>query len=107
MPRPRTGLGQGLEALVPPLRDSGSPIASIRPSAEAIPITWEVATLRKGRRRCVLVIAPANLLQKTRKRKIKASTLLALGALGAAGWELTALSGKTFYLKRPSISTPQ
>ncbi|MGE3424029.1 MAG: hypothetical protein AB7N24_18460 [Dehalococcoidia bacterium] len=52
----------------------------------------------------MLTIAPTALLKKAKKRKIKASTLLTLGALGAAGWELTALSGKTFYLKRPVIT---
>ena len=107
MPRHRTSLGQGLEALVPPRRDNGSAIASIRPSAETLPVTWEIATLRKRRRRCVLTIAPANVLQKPRKRKLKAATLLALGALGASGWELTALDGRTFYLKRPVITPPQ
>ena len=99
MPRPRSGLGQGLEALVPPLRESAS-IASFA-RASAAPTTWEVATLRKGkRRRCVLTIAPGGVLETPRRQKLKASTLLALGALGAAGWELIALSGKTFYLKR-------
>ena len=102
MPRPRTGLGQGLEALVPPLRESASAFASIHASAEPSAITWEVATLRKRRKRqCEVVIAPAGLLKKPKTRKIKASTLLALGALGAAGWELVALNGRTFYLKRP------
>ncbi|MGE3572738.1 MAG: hypothetical protein AB7J35_01625 [Dehalococcoidia bacterium] len=99
MPRSRTGLGQGLEALVPPLRDASS-IATL-PRSTA-PETWEVATLRRKRKgRCVLTVAPPALLKKTKKRKIKASTLLTLGALGASGWELIALSGKTFYLKRP------
>ena len=108
MPRPRTGLGQGLEALVPPLRDTGSSIASIRPSAEAIPVTWEFGTLRKRRRgQCVFTVAPSNLLQEPRRQQLKSSTLLALGALGASGWELTALRGRTFYLKRPVISQPE
>jgi hypothetical protein len=108
MPRPRTGLGQGLEALVPPLRDSGSPIASIRPSTDAVTVTWEIGTLRKRRRgRCVFTVAPSNILQEPRTQKLKSSTLLALGALGASGWELTALDGRTFYLKRPVTVPPQ
>jgi hypothetical protein len=51
----------------------------------------------------VLTIAPSGLLKKQKRRKLKASTLLTLGALGAAGWELTALSGRTFFLKRPVL----
>lgn len=102
MPRPRTGLGQGLEALVPPLRESTSAFASIHPTPEPPPRTWEVATLRKHRKRqCELTIAPSGLLRKARRRKLKASTLLALGALGASGWELVAINGRSFYLKRP------
>ena len=66
------------------------------------PAAWEVATLRRRKkRRCLLTIAPASILQKPKRQKLKASSLLTLGALGAAGWELTALSGNTFYLKRP------
>jgi len=103
MPRPRSGLGQGLEALVPPLRES-APIATFT-RAEQTPPSWEVATLRRRRKRCILTIAPAGLLDRPRKQKLEASTLLALGALGASGWELVALSGKTFYLKRLTPAT--
>jgi hypothetical protein len=101
MPRPRSRLGQGLEALVPPLRDSATIASFARTSTEAPP-AWEIATLRRRKRRCLLTVAPSGVLEKPRRQKLKASTLLALGALGAAGWELTALSGKTFYLKRPA-----
>lgn len=100
MPRPRTGLGQGLEALVPPLRESAAAIASIH--AAPAPLTWQVATLRRRKKRkCELTVAPTGLLKKPKRRKLKASSLLALGALGAAGWELVAMNGRTFYLKRP------
>jgi len=106
MPRPRTGLGQGLEALVPPLREDPKPFAHVsRPAQAVVAGPWEVATLekRRGRRSgCTFTIAPAGILKKPRRRKLRGvSTLLALGALGAAGWELTAVSGKVFYLKRP------
>lgn len=101
MPRPRSRLGQGLEALVPPLRETAS-IANFSRTGSEAPLAWEVATLRRRKRRCLLTIAPAGVLEKPRRQKLRASTLLALGALGAAGWELTALSGKTFYLKRPA-----
>lgn len=100
MPRPRTGLGQGLEALVPPLREP-----SIAPSTNAdyASAAWEVAVLRKTRRRrCRLTIAPSSILQTPERRTLKSSTMLALGALGAAGWELTAVAGDRFYLKRPA-----
>ena len=98
MPRTRSGLGQGLEALVPPLREQPT-IAAFTRTAVA-PTAWEVATLRRRKRRCVFTVAPSGILEKTKKRKLKASSLLALGALGASGWELVALSGRTFYLKR-------
>lgn len=103
MPRPRTGLGQGLEALVPPPRESASAsIASFSRTSEAAAVQWEVAVLEKRRRRrCRLTIAPIAVLQKPRRQVLKTSTMLALGALGAAGWELTAVTGGKFYLKRP------
>ncbi len=101
MPRPRSRLGQGLEALVPPLRET-STIATFSRSAAPAPQAWEIATLRRRKGRCWLTIAPAGVLDRPKRQKLKASTLLALGALGAAGWELTALSGKTFFLKRPA-----
>ena len=101
MPRTRSGLGQGLEALVPPLREQSTIATFARASVS--PAAWQVATLRRRKGRCVLTIAPAGILKKTKKQKLKASSLLALGALGASGWELVALSGKTFYLKRPVV----
>ncbi|MGB4862575.1 MAG: hypothetical protein WBO97_08955 [Tepidiformaceae bacterium] len=102
MPRTRTGLGQGLEALVPPLREPS--IATV-PRANPVPmLTWEVATLEKrGKRRCVLTVAPSALLKRRKRRKLKASALLTLGALGNEGWELVALSGRKFFLKRPIV----
>jgi hypothetical protein len=91
-----------LEALVPPLRETPTITTFARNAAESV-ATWEVATLRRRRGRCVLTVAPSGVLERPRRQKLKASTLLALGALGAAGWELTALSGKTFFLKRPVV----
>ena len=106
MPRPRTGLGQGLEALVPPQRESS--IASFARHTDTPAVQWEVAVLRKDRRRrCHLTFAPSAVLEKPRQRLLKTSTMLALGALGAAGWELTAVSGGKFYLKRPVVSTTE
>ena len=106
MPRPRSRLGQGLEALVPPLRETSSIATFTRTPAAAQPQAWEIATLRRRKGRCWLTVAPAGVLDRPKRQKLKASTLLALGALGAAGWELTALSGKTFFLKRPLQETP-
>lgn len=101
MPRPRTGLGQGLEALVPSLRESSSPIAPFNRQADP-PIQWEVAILRSlRRRRCIFTVAPSVLLKEPDRRHIKTNTLTALGALGAAGWELTAVRNGRYYLKRP------
>lgn len=102
MPRPRSGLGQGLEALVPPLREDAPSLASFPVPGSSVGTRWEVATLRRRkRRRCVLTIAPAGLLKAPKRRKLRASLLLSLGALGASGWELVAARGQTFYLKRP------
>ncbi len=102
MPRPRTGLGQGLEALVSSARENAPSFSSISRAPDAAALQWEVAVLRKDRRRrCHLTIAPAAVLQKPERRVLKTSTMLALGALGAAGWELTAVSAGKFYLKRP------
>ena len=101
MPRTRSGLGQGLEALVPPLRETSTIATFARPASSA-QAAWQVATLRRRKRRCLLTIAPAGVLDRPKRQKLKASSLLALGALGAAGWELVALSGSTFFLKRPA-----
>lgn len=104
MPRPRTGLGQGLEALVSPAREPNSAISSFSRAEEAPAIQWEVAVLRKLRkRRCKLTVAPSAVLQRPVRQVLKTSTLLALGALGAAGWELTAVSRGKFYLKRQAL----
>jgi hypothetical protein len=100
MPRTRSGLGQGLEALVPPLRESTT-IATFARTAAA-PRAWQVATLRRRRKGCVFTIAPSDVLARTKRRKLKVGPLLALGALGASGWELVAISRKTFFLKRPA-----
>jgi hypothetical protein len=103
MPRPRTGLGQGLEALVPPIREPNSAISRFSRSEDGA-VQWEVAVLRKLRkRRCRLVVAPSAVLEKPAHQVLKTSTLLALGALGAAGWELTAVSRGKFYLKRHAV----
>ncbi|MCC6958783.1 MAG: hypothetical protein IT301_02955 [Dehalococcoidia bacterium] len=97
MPRPRTGLGQGLEALVPPLREA--PIAAFAQATTA----WEFAVLRRIRKtRCRLTIAPSALLQRPDRRMLKTSLILALGAMGAAGWELTAINDDRYYFKRPA-----
>ncbi|MEO8539673.1 MAG: hypothetical protein ABI577_08025 [bacterium] len=103
MPRPRTGLGQGLEALVSSSREPAPTISNFaRPAETPAPARWEVAVLRRQRKRlCRVTFAPSELLQKPKRRKVKTTSILALGALGAAGWELTAMRGNRFYLKRP------
>jgi hypothetical protein len=91
---------------VPPAPESAHTIAPFsRPEAGARPLTWQFAMLRRtGKRRCQLEVAPASLLKRGKRQVIKAAPLLALGSLGGAGWELVAIRGKRFYLKRPAAA---
>ncbi len=113
MARPRSGLGHGLEALVSS-RDWNDPASPSAPPDKTEPahplpipaIQWEVATLvqrgRKGRRLFLSTLRRRASHGLKRRRLRGVSLLAALNALGADGWELVAIEGRRFYLKRPS-----
>lgn len=115
MARARSGLGQGLEALVSPREWKEAPPGVLttehhRPHEGAPPATavaWEYAELvrvRGKRRRLTLALAHPKVPGATAKYPVRGLGLLAgLNALGAQGWELTGVSGRRFYLRR-SIS---
>jgi hypothetical protein len=106
MPRHRPGLGQGLQALVAPIRaEQEPPPARLpTPTLAAAPTRWEYAILRrrgKRRRDSTVTILSGDLLQRPSKKKLPRITqLVALGVLGAGGWELVSVRGKTYFLKR-------
>lgn len=116
MPRPKYGLGHGLEALVssrerpdgwlelePADRLSDQPAANVATGFTA----WEYAALRrsfrrkKGKRRLSLRTSHPGSNVRPRKQKIRGvSQWTALGMLGADGWELVGVRGRSFLLKR-------
>lgn len=110
MPRHRPGLGQGLSALVAPLRAEEEPPPARLPTptpARVAPTVWEYAIVRpkgKGKRKrknSAVTVLSGDLLQRPSKKKLpRISQLVALGVLGANGWELVAVRKKTYFLKR-------
>lgn len=109
MPRPKHGLGQGLEALVTPRErlESWSQ-ADAAPRREALPedsLRWEYAHLveRPGKRgRLRLTLSDPDPGVKPRRRKLRGvGAWTALGLLGEEGWELIAVNGNRFVFKRP------
>lgn len=120
MPRHRPRLGQGLEALVSPLRtDPPAEPAELPPPPEIpVPVSprplltaWEYAFVqragrRKARRGCRVTVLSGDLVRKPRRRRLRGLTpLAALGVLGANGWELVAIRGRKYVLKRPELSS--
>jgi hypothetical protein len=109
MPRHRPGLGQGLQALVAPIRaeEDPPPLIPTAPIPAAPPAQWQYAVLRpRGKRRkdSTVTILSGDLLQRpSRKRLPRISQLVALGVLGTSGWELVSVRKRTYFLKR---STP-
>ena len=108
MPRHRPGLGQGLQALVAPIRaeeDAPPPPRLPTPAPLPPPSAWEYAVLRpRGRKRkdSSVTILSGDLLQKPSRKKLpRIPQLVALGVLGAGGWELVSVRGRTYFLKRP------
>ena len=116
MPRPKYGLGHGLDALVTSSeRPTGWPEseptdrgAAAKPTrATTFFATWEYAALarsrrrKKGRSRLSLRISHPGSSVRPRKQKIRGvSQWTALGILGADGWELVAVRQRSFLLKR-------
>lgn len=108
MPRHRPGLGQGLQALVAPIRaeeDAPPPRLPTPAPTPATPAAWEYAVLRprgKKRKDSSVTVLSGDLLQKPNRKKLpRISQLVALGVLGASGWELVSIRGRTYFLKRP------
>lgn len=102
MPRNRPGLGQGLKALVPPPRPEETGERSTPGDREAT--AWEYVALspkgRKGHGSRVTLIA-GNIVDQPKPRIWRGvPPLLALGVLGANGWELVTMRRGTFFLKR-------
>ena len=114
MPRARTGLGHGLEALVstregvtlnqakPAIARDAAAEEPTAPTA-ASASSWSYATLQRQRRkRRKLVFAAGNGcaggIEATSIRGV--GLLAALNALGGEGWELIGIAGKKLYLKR-------
>lgn len=112
MARARSGLGQGLEALVSPREWKETPPGVLttehhRPHDAAPPapaLAWEYAELvrvRGKRRRLSLALAHPKVPGATAKYPVRGLGLLAaLNALGSQGWELTGVSSRRFYLRR-------
>ncbi len=116
MPRPKYGLGQGLEALVSSHqrpgnwtesellnRHDGAPAAA----APENRLAWEYACLtaqprrKKRKRGLTLQLSHPETSVRPRKRTIRGvSEWTALGMLGAEGWEMVAFRGRSFLLKR-------
>ncbi len=112
MARARSGLGQGLEALVSPREWKETPPGVLttehhhpRETPQPLaPAAWEYAELvrvRGKRRRLSLSLAHPKVPGATAKYPVRGLGLLAaLNALGAQGWELTGISNRRFYLRR-------
>lgn len=107
MPRHRPGLGQGLQALVAPIR-AEDPVPARLPTPAPVappPASWEYAILRprgKKRKDSTVTVLSGDLLQRPSRKKLPRITqLVALGVLGAGGWELVSVRGRTYFLKRP------
>lgn len=123
-PRPRRGLGQGLDALVPDVASLADPdldLASPAPTgpmpgaadASALAVArWEYACLerpsrkrrKKAKRRYARIwfSAPGTAaLARPRPTVLAARSWWgALGLLGDEGWELAGVDGRVLYFKR-------
>ena len=121
MPRPKYGLGQGLEALVSSRqRPNGwpdsellaqHPEASVAAAADVTP--WEYAALtllrrqKKRRRKLILQLSHPQMSVKPRRQRMRGvGPWTALGMLGADGWELVGVHKRAFLLKRASQGSP-
>jgi hypothetical protein len=99
-------LGQGLQALVAPIRaEEDAPPPRLPTPVPLPPASWEYAVLRprgKKRKDSSVTLLSGDLLQKPSRKKLpRISQLVALGVLGASGWELVSIRGRTYFLKRP------
>lgn len=113
MPRPKHGLGQGLDALVSSRHQSaGWPapgvLGSQRASSPLADATqWEYACLlferckKRPKRRLGLILSNPDPTVNPRKQRFRGvSPWTALGLLGADGWELVSARKGVYVLKR-------
>ncbi len=107
MPRPKYGLGQGLDALVASRQrahmSSAEPTAG-HGGAPPLVTRWEYARLGLGRhkrKRLTLTISHPDTGVKPRTHRIRgADEWTVLGLLGAEGWELAGVCRRSYYFKR-------
>lgn len=116
MPRPKYGLGHGLDALVSsserptswPESEPTDRAEPVKPTRVATHFaTWEYAELarsrrrKKGKSRLSLRISHPGSSVRPRKQEIRGvSQWTALGVLGSDGWEVVAVRKRSFLLKR-------
>lgn len=113
MPRPKHGLGQGLEALVGPRHRSGpwpehDPLTRRAVDAGPGAPQWEFAALTRRRTkakrrksRLSLIISHPDTRVKPRQQRLRGASLWsALGLMGVDGWELVGVRKRRFYFKR-------
>ena len=115
MPRPKYGLGHGLEALVSPglsqstLRGGPAEESATGGDAEsdAVPrLRWEYARLsvrkrKKKKRKLTLLVSHPDARVKPRSQHVRGTGLwTAIGVLGCDGWELIAINRRCWYFKR-------
>jgi hypothetical protein len=114
MPRPKHGLGQGLEALVGPRHRSGPfPETDVfgHRAADGMATAatqWEFAALleaprrRKKRKRTLsLVVCVPDTRVKPRQQRVRGLGLWsALALMGVDGWELVSVRKRCYYFKR-------
>ena len=115
MPRPKYGLGQGLEALVSSRQRPGdwseSELLNRHADVPSSPApesrAWEYACLgeqpgpKKRKQRLTLQLSHPEARVRPRRQTLRGvSQWTALGILGADGWELVGFRGRAFVLKR-------
>ena len=116
MPRPKHGLGQGLDALVTSRQRSAggwreTGLLGVQPSTAPTPevTQWEYACLlserptkkKRRKRRLGLILSSPDPTVNPRKQRFRGlSPWTALGLLGADGWELVSARKDVYVLKR-------
>ena len=120
MPRPKPGLGQGLEALVPPPTEpAAAPYPAPPPHSQRIAapplVRWEYALLERKRRRKkkrsdrlrIWFSHPdTSAIVRARPTILAARSMwAAMGLLGNEGWECISIDRRRAHFKRPVLRT--